>query len=153
MEPWARRDDETAKAYEAFMVYLEQGAQRSVREVGKALDKSHTLISRWSGKYDWPSRVRAYDSVPAQATVDAYADMARDIAEQHRALSDKLMKRLSENVDLLPSGADPSIKWSTAHNAARQGHAFATDLSKPADTQREEITKAIENLISKLAGE
>ena len=83
----------------------------------------------------------------------AYGDMAREIAEQHKRVASKLMAKLEKNVDLLPEGADPSMRFSTALGAARQSHQFATDLSKPQDQAKAAITEAIENLISKLAGE
>lgn len=153
IDPWDRQPRETSKAYEAFQVYLDLGAQRSTRKTAERLSKSEALINGWSAKHGWPDRARAWDSMPRKAVAMAYQEMAADIAAQHKELADKLMSRLKQNVDLLPAGADPSIKWSTAHNAARQGHAFAADLSKPSSTQAQEITNAIENLLNKLAGE
>lgn len=110
-------------------------------------------MDRWSGKYDWVARAAAWDSMPRQAVVDAYADVARDIAAQHKALADKLMTKLDKALEKLPDGNSPSVPWSTAHGAARQGHAFVTELVKPESTRGEEITAAIENLLKKLAGE
>lgn len=153
LKPWDRQPGETSKAYEAFVTYRDFGSGRSTRRVAEALSKSEALIKRWSGKYDWVSRAAAWDSMPGRAVSEAYEEMAADIAAQHRALSDKLMARLSRNLDLLPEGADPSMRWSTAQAAAHRGHSFATDLSKPKDTAREEISKQIAALITRLAGE
>lgn len=153
IRPWDRQPGESAKAYTAFITYRDQGDDRSVLSVARELDKSGTLIGRWSSTHNWVSRVAAWDSMPSRKTEEAYAEMAADIAAQHRALSDKLMARLSRNLDLLPEGADPTIKWSTAQAAAHRSHSFAVDLKKPQETAREEISKAIENLINKLAGE
>lgn len=153
VDPWDRQPGETSKAYAAFCVYRDLGSERSTRKTAEHLSKSEALIHGWSARWGWPERSRAWDSIPAKAVASAYADMAADIAEQHKRLADKLMRRLESNVDLLPAGADPSIKWSTAHNAARQGHAFASDLTKPTASRSEEITDAIQNLLNKLAGE
>lgn len=153
IRPWDRQPGESAKAYQAFLTYRDQGEDRSIRTVAQVLNKSGALIGRWSGANDWVSRAAAWDSMPSRKTEEAYAEMAADIAAQHRALSDKLMERLSRNLDLLPEGADPTIKWSTAQAAAHRSHSFAVDLKKPQETAREEISKAIENLINKLAGE
>lgn len=153
MDPWERRDDETPMAYAAFKEYLDQGADRSTAHVARALGKSKTIMDRWSSRHEWVSRSRAFDSIPAMATAEAYADVARDIAEQHRKLADKLMTKLDKALDKLPDGNSPSVPWSTAHGAARQGHAFVTELVKPESTRGEEITAAIENLLNKLAGE
>ena len=153
IRPWDRQAGESSKAYEAFVTYRDLGAERSIRRVAEALSKSVPLMGRWSSAHGWPARAAAWDSVPARKTEEAYEDMARRIAAQHERLSTKLMDRLERNLELLPEGADPTIRWSTAHGAARQGHVLATDLSKPQDTAREEISKAIENLINKLAAE
>ena len=59
---WERQPNESAQAYEAFSIYLEQGADRSQREVAKKLGKSLTLISRWASKYEWVERCRQYDN-------------------------------------------------------------------------------------------
>lgn len=151
--PWDRQPGETSKAYQAFVTYRDMGGPRTLLKVGEELRKSSGVINRWATQWHWSSRTELWDSMPGRKTEEAYADMAARIAAQHERLATKLTARLEENLDLLPRGTDPTIKWSTAHGAARQGHAFAADLSKPQETARDEIAKAIENLISKLAGE
>lgn len=153
LDPWDRRADETPVAYAAFTEYLDMGGERSTEHVARKLGKSNTLIGRWCTRHDWVERSRAWDSVPKRAVADAYQEMARDIAEQHRALGTKLMERLSRNLDLLPEGADPTIRWSTAQAAAHRSHSFATDLVKPASTSTDEINEAIITLLNKLSGE
>lgn len=153
IRPWDRQPGESAKAYQAFLTYRDQGEDRSIRAVAQVLNKSGALIGRWSGANDWVSRAAAWDSMPSRKTEEAYAEMAADIAAQHRALSDKLMARLSRNLDLLPEGADPTIKWSTAQAAAHRSHSFATDLSKPESGVKQEISNQIAALLEKLAGE
>lgn len=153
IRPWDRQPGESAKAYQAFLTYRDQGEDRSIRTVAQVLNKSGALIGRWSGANDWVSRAAAWDSMPSRKTEEAYAEMAADIAAQHRALSDKLMARLSRNLDLLPEGADPTIKWSTAQAAAHRSHSFATDLSKPESGVKQEISNQIAALLEKLAGE
>jgi hypothetical protein len=84
---------------------------------------------------------------------EAYEEMAARIAAQHERVASKLMAKLEANVDLLTEGQDPSMRFSTAMGAARQSHQFATELVKPTDTTKTEITSAIEKLINRLAGE
>jgi hypothetical protein len=91
--------------------------------------------------------------MPGRKVVEAYEEMATRIADQHERLASKLMAKLEANVDLLPEGSDPSMRFSTAMGAARQSHQFATELVKPTDTTKTEITSAIEKLINRLAGE
>lgn len=153
LDPWDRQPGETSKAYEAFSIYRDMGANRTVRSVAEHLSKSGTLIAGWSGKHDWVARAAAFDSIPGKAMAEAYADMAARIAEQHDRLATKLAARLERNLDLLPDGEDPTIRWSTAQAAAHRSHSFATDLVKPESKATDEINKAIVNLLDKLAGE
>lgn len=151
--PWDRRQDETSKAYGAFVTYRDLGPERSLEKVAHTLGKSTTIMSRWSAQHEWVSRTVAWDNMPARKTEEAYETMAARIAAQHETLATKLMEKLTKNVDLLPEGSDPSMRFSTAMGAARQSHQFATELVKPTDTTKTEITSAIEKLINRLAGE
>lgn len=153
LDPWDRQPGETSKAYEAFSIYRDMGADRTVRATAEHLTKSEQLIKGWSGKNNWVARAAAWDSMPGKAVADAYQDMARDIAAQHKRLSDKLMARLEDNLELLPRGADPTIRWSTAQAAAHRSHSFATELVKPESRATDEINEAIVNLLNKLSGE
>lgn len=151
IRPWDRQPGETSKAYEAFVVYRDMGAERTVRSVAERLGKSGTLIAGWSSKNGWVPRAAAFDSLPARKTEEAYAEMATRIAAQHERLATKLADRLERNLDLLPEGADPSIKWSTAQAAAHRSHSFATDLSKPESGVKKEISDQIAALLAKLS--
>jgi len=63
--PWARRPKESAKAYKAFVTYLELGAGRSItkafRKIGNKSGQARHF-EKWSSQYEWVSRARAYDS-------------------------------------------------------------------------------------------
>ena len=153
IRPWDRQPGETSKAYAAFVAYRDLGGERSYAKVARQLGKSTTLLDRWGRQNDWQSRTAAWDSMPGRAVQEAYEERAARIAEQHDRIATKLLAKLETKVDLLPEGADPSMRFSTALGAARQSHQFAADLSKPRDEAKAAITDAIENLISRLAGE
>lgn len=51
---------ESAKAFAAFSLYLNLGAERSLAAVAQKLSKSEQLLKRWSAKFDWPARVAAH---------------------------------------------------------------------------------------------
>jgi hypothetical protein len=53
---------ETAKAFEAFSVYLSLGPKRSMAEVGRKLNKCDGLIERWSSLWKWKDRLLAYST-------------------------------------------------------------------------------------------
>ena len=151
--PWDRQPRETSKAYAAFVIYRDMGTDRTVRSVAEALNKSGTLIAGWSGKHNWVVRAAAWDSMPGRMVAEAFEERARRIAEQHDRIASKLLDRMEANLDLLPVGADPTIRWSTAVGVAQKSHGLATDLSRPRDTAREEIAKKISEVIERLAGE
>lgn len=153
VRPWDCQPGETSRAYEAFVTYRDLGPSRNVQRTANELGKNYTTVHGWSQKWSWAERAAAWDSMPGRKTEEAYEAMAKRVAEQHERVATKLMSRLETHLDLLPEGKVPSQTWSIAHGAGRQGHQFATELSRPADTRKNEITEAIENLISKLAGE
>lgn len=153
LRPWDRQPSEGSKAYEHFQTYLDMGSDRTLQGVADMASKSEQYIRSLSTKHGWKVRSAAWDSMPRRAVVEAHAEMAARISAQHEDLATALMAKLRRNVEILPEGADPSIKLSTALGAARQSHQFATELVKPESTAKEEITKAIENLVAKLAGE
>ena len=60
-KPWDRRPYESKQAYQAFMVYMDLGLDRSLAATGRELGKSTTLMSRWSARWAWVARTDAYD--------------------------------------------------------------------------------------------
>lgn len=153
LNSWDRQSGESAPAYEAFLTYRDLGYARSTAATAQKLGKSKTLMDRWSGQWNWVARTEAWDSMPSAKLVEAYEEMATRVAEQHERVATKLMARLEQHLDALDPGKVPSQTWSIAHGAGRQGHQFAAELSKPRDEAKSQITDAIENLLSKLAGE
>jgi len=61
-KPWERQPAETEKAYTAFRAYLDLGPERTLEAVGQKLGKSTTLLEKWSSRWKWVERVRAYGS-------------------------------------------------------------------------------------------
>jgi hypothetical protein len=62
---WVKRTNESAKAYHAFCVYRDLGANRSFAKTWQALGKNagyRRVLEDWSSKYHWVDRVVAYDA-------------------------------------------------------------------------------------------
>lgn len=70
-----RQPGETARAFEAFCVYREGGAARSLVGTAQKLAKNSTTIKEWSAKWAWVERAAAFD-----ADVRRRADAAEDEA-------------------------------------------------------------------------
>jgi hypothetical protein len=60
-QPWERLHGEHEKRWEAFQIYRDLGAERSLARVARQLGKSNTLIERWSGEDSWVMRAEAFD--------------------------------------------------------------------------------------------
>lgn len=82
-KPWERQEGESVQAFEAFTVYLEMGAERSLRAVGQKLGKSSTLIERWSATKRWVERAAAYDADLQRKAYIAAVSRARKMADRH----------------------------------------------------------------------
>jgi hypothetical protein len=111
---------ESAKAFEAFSVYLKMGSQRSLEAVARKLAKSTPLLKRWSAKFDWPARVLEYGAHMATVEREAAESLARrkgvDWAarqEEHRE------EEWRVRGELLAMGREAVERW--RKNAARCG--------------------------------
>jgi hypothetical protein len=101
---WDRQPGESAPAYEAARLYFDMGAQRNIDAVVQKLDKSRTLIGRWSGRWAWVDRAAAWDAMlrsrelaqrEAAQAAEAERWAARRAAEAERewAFAEQLMER------------------------------------------------------------
>lgn len=60
-KPWEMQPRETAKQFEAFVVYRDM-EERSLANAGKVLGKSKAMMERWSSANKWVERVAAWDN-------------------------------------------------------------------------------------------
>ncbi|MBQ9168882.1 MAG: hypothetical protein IJX67_10830 [Oscillospiraceae bacterium] len=89
-DPWERRQDESTKAYEAFCIYRDMGRERSLSKVSAKLQKSETLMGRWSRTFDWVKRAASWD--------DEQDRIAREIARKEQAEAIKNMRKRHADV-------------------------------------------------------
>jgi len=106
---YGRQEKESAKAYAAARLYFEQGAEQSLASVARALGKSPSLIDRWSGRWQWGVRARAFDKELdkerrraalklAAAQGREWAKRAAEIRETGSALAQELIQKAREIV-------------------------------------------------------
>ena len=88
--PWDPQAGESAQAFAAFVAYRDLGPERSIDAVVRELDKSRTLIGRWSGRWKWVKRAQAYDAhldeIKRKAHESAIANKARRIMSSYEVL-------------------------------------------------------------------
>ncbi|HEY9174560.1 MAG TPA: hypothetical protein VI136_19925, partial [Verrucomicrobiae bacterium] len=88
--PFEQQPHESNKAFAAFSLYLSLGPQRGLREVARKLDKSLTVIGKWSSKFDWPARVTAHGAHLAVVEREAIAATVRSKAAEWESREQKL---------------------------------------------------------------
>ena len=106
-EPWERRENESTKAYEAFTIYRDMGRERSLSKVAEKLQKSETLMGRWSRTYDWVNRAAKWDDeqervereIAQKEQVKAIKDMRKRHADLGQAMLIKAARALAKLPD------------------------------------------------------
>lgn len=101
-EPWERQEGESAKAYEAFRTYLDQGSERSVRKVAEALAKSRTLIGRWSSENKWVDRVAAWTAEEDRIARQAQLDEIKKMRKRHADLASAMLVKAARALQRIP---------------------------------------------------
>lgn len=86
-QPWERQKGESARAFEAFLVYLQMGPDRSIQAVSHKLAKSIPLIKRWSSENNWVERCRAWDNYLQQEAKKAAVAEVRRMNQRHAKMA------------------------------------------------------------------
>ena len=102
-----RRKGETEKAYEAFEIYLEMGADRSLGKVAGKLGKSKALMERWSRRNEWVSRARDYDAEIRRAMFQEEKKAAAKMRKRQIQTAVLMQKKALDAIDRLDPGEIP----------------------------------------------
>lgn len=121
--PWQRTKGESGKAYEAFLVYRDMGATRSLAGVAASLGKSGSLIRRWKLQWRWEVRARAWDDylltkrdevqVEAQALlITAPVQLIADMNQRHLAIAQQMQQKCALRLmEVMPQDITPNNAW------------------------------------------
>lgn len=100
LNEWDCLPKETAVAYEAFMVYCDQEANRSLSYVAGLLNRTLATVERWSLRWNWVQRCHAFDLAQEERNHEddrrARRSMRRRQAEAGRLLQDVANLGISE---------------------------------------------------------
>lgn len=90
--PWEPQSGESTPAFAAFVEYRDMGAERSLDAVQRKIRKNARLLAKWSGRWNWVKRVRAYDAhldgIIRHGRETELAKHSRTIASAHDVLAE-----------------------------------------------------------------
>lgn len=101
---WGRQEGESGKAYEAFGVYRDMGAGRTVSAVARQLRKSRALIDRWKRQWNWAERARAYDRELERAAHEEALKAVREMSRRHIGMALRMQTKAMEGLRELKPG-------------------------------------------------
>jgi hypothetical protein len=161
---------ESAKAFEAFSLYLNMGPERSLAAVGQKLGKSKALLERWSAKFDWPGRVQAQAAYLAGVEREATEALVRgksaewlkrqqDLREAEWEMHEKCIGAAKKAFDAFMSRekvyanlADISRMLEVASKLGRLASGLATDKTEVTGEDGGPIRLELEAALKKVYG-
>lgn len=135
LKPWERQPGETPKQWEAFSLYRDMGADRSIQKVADALGKTKPNLGVWSKANHWVDRVTAWDA---------------EVDRLNRLQQIKDIKKMRKNHATIASAM--IVKAAQALNQIPVDEIKASDVSKMVDVaskleriSRGDVGEVIEN--------
>lgn len=89
--PWERQPGEGVKAFEAFNTYMLMGTERSLSKVAYELNKSRTLMAKWSGLWNWVDRAAAWDVEQEKLARKEQIEEIKKMRKRHAMMSAKAL--------------------------------------------------------------
>lgn len=106
--PWDRQPEETPRAHAALRAYLLLGPSRSLAKMGQEWGGKRTQLERWSSRWSWVARARAWDEEQARVEDRAWRERARTHARRHADAAADVLDRLTSALDAVDwSGSTP----------------------------------------------
>lgn len=132
--PYERQDGESKQSFEAFALYRDMGLARSLAKVGEELGKSTTLMERWSSKYEWVERCKAYDQEMDRIAILENEQQRREMIREHAEVARKMLEKVKLAAEALkPETLTPNemAKWlDIAVKVERLSRGESTDISE-----------------------
>ena len=90
---WGRQCGESRKAFAAFTTYVEMGTDRSLKRLSEALGRSTSrgLFARWSAKWSWQQRVKAFDREQGRVRQMVHAGVVKETIKRQQSLGKALL--------------------------------------------------------------
>src|SRR5689334_17236740 len=81
---------ESAKAFAAFLAWIDVGESRSCSKVAAKTGSSLSTVKSWSRRFDWGGRIAAYNTHLLRARLDHDTRVRKEQAEIWRQRADAL---------------------------------------------------------------
>jgi len=154
---WQRQPGESAQAYAGFVCYRDLApGTRSLARVGQECGKSKSLLERWSVRWRWVERVRAYDAHLAAveqaareqalaAEAARWAERRRQEREEEWAVAQQLIKMLAHPLTKETVGEDGRTVVEPARWTVKDAATYASAGAKLARLAAEMETERVEH--------
>ncbi len=98
-EPWERQPRETDKAFAAFLSYRDTAPkERNLRRLGR---ESNATVPRWSKKYNWTERARAWDAEQDRIAREVQLSEIADMNKRHIQIAMGLVAKAARRLNTL----------------------------------------------------
>jgi transposase-like protein len=129
--PTTRMKAETYKAYEAFRKFLEMGHQRTLRSAASTLNKSPSLLYRWSRRFSWQERLLTYADEQTACIAQAEAQAALEGARLRQQRRDQIEEQMWEAAQALYAKVVEMLKFPVVEKRVIHGPKGDTIIIKP----------------------
>ena len=102
-ELWERQEGESAQAFQAFAVYRDMGAERSLVKVAQKLGKSKALMERWSSRWQWGVRVEAWDDEMDKCTCRELQKGIAEMRKNHVGIAKAMLVKALQALQKIPT--------------------------------------------------
>lgn len=131
-----RIDGESSRAYAARIEYITAGPNRDLRTIAQKLNKSLTIVGRWSSQYGWVEEAAKYDQTVYTLAAQDASDKYRADLEKHReeareaghalyAVSGQLIKAINQALAGPKKIKGEDGKIYTIHNIELNANTFS----------------------------
>lgn len=102
VKPWEKQEHETSKAFNAFCLYRDMGADRSQSRLVEEYGQSMTTVNKWSSKFDWVKRCEAWDVEQDRVAREAQLKEISDMRKRHISVANAMLSKAAQALEFIP---------------------------------------------------
>ena len=98
MDLWERQPREKDDAYNAFLCFRDLGKGRCLDQVAAKMGRTKRAVNKWAMRYDWQSRIKAYEVHEAQEVQKKRIDALEEMLERQVKIGQRLQTAAAESI-------------------------------------------------------